>query len=89
MNQYLYSNAVDYYQMSNIEFNHGEHRWKMRAKSKPRDIFSGEVDIRDSSKVTQIRYFSHGYFRPQTTDRNARKKRLQMEMGNGLVHQWN
>ena len=28
MNQSLYSNAIDYYQISNIEFNHGEHRWK-------------------------------------------------------------
>lgn len=69
MNQSLYSNAIDYYQNSNIEMNHLEGRWQMRAKLKPRELSSGEVDIRDSSKVTQMRYFSRGYFRfpkPQT-----------------------
>ena len=75
MNKSLYSNAIDYYQNSNIEMNHLEGRWQTRAKLKPRELSSGEVDIRDSSKVTQMRYFSRGYFRPQATDRATTKER--------------
>lgn len=75
MNQSLYSNTIDYYQNSNIVFDDVNQLWQMRAKPKPRELSSGEVDIRDSSKVTQTRYFSHGYFRPQATDRATTKER--------------